>query len=320
MLTYLSYSWVTVAHQAYGSSLGGDLAQRTRIVGWREAWALLGVVVASVLPSAAGLAATAWVFGGWLLLGLAAWAWAGGRLSAGPDLLARPAATVTPRPAGQRPGADLVQPLADARFRRLLAVFVVNGMASAVPATLVLFFVRDRLQAADWEPLFLATYFLSAAAALPLWVRLSSRLGAARAWALGMLLSVLAFVWAAGLGAGDRWAFLAVCVASGVALGADLSLPGALLTGVIRRAAASRAAQDATYLGWWNVAAKLNLALAAGATLPVLQWAGYVPGQSTAQGLQALGWVYAALPCGLKLLAAGLLVQLWLRRVGRHDE
>jgi GPH family glycoside/pentoside/hexuronide:cation symporter len=29
----------------------------------------------------------------------------------------------------------------------LLAVFMVNGIASAVPATLLLFFVQDRLQA-----------------------------------------------------------------------------------------------------------------------------------------------------------------------------
>jgi Na+/melibiose symporter-like transporter len=32
-------------------------------------------------------------------------------------------------------------------FRSLLLVFMVNGIASAVPATLILFFVQDRLQA-----------------------------------------------------------------------------------------------------------------------------------------------------------------------------
>jgi GPH family glycoside/pentoside/hexuronide:cation symporter len=32
-------------------------------------------------------------------------------------------------------------------FRRLLAVFMLNGIASAIPATLVLFFIQDRLQA-----------------------------------------------------------------------------------------------------------------------------------------------------------------------------
>lgn len=44
-----------------------------------------------------------------------------------------------------------------------MAVFVLNGVASAVPATLVIFFIRDRLQVPAWEPLFLGSYFAAAA-------------------------------------------------------------------------------------------------------------------------------------------------------------
>ena len=40
-----------------------------------------------------------------------------------------------------------------------LAIYLVNGIASAIPATLVLFFIRDRLQAPGLEPLFLLCYF-----------------------------------------------------------------------------------------------------------------------------------------------------------------
>jgi Na+/melibiose symporter-like transporter len=56
--------------------------------------------------------------------------------------------------------------------------------------------------------------------------------------------------------------------------------------------------------GWWNFAAKLNLALAAGLALPLLQWLGYAPGVREPQALQALTWAYCLLPCLLKLLAA----------------
>jgi len=42
-----------------------------------------------------------------------------------------------------------------------------------VPATLVLFFIRDRLQAAAFEPLFLASYFAAGALSMPLWVKLA---------------------------------------------------------------------------------------------------------------------------------------------------
>ena len=64
-------------------------------------------------------------------------------------------------------------------------------------------------------------------------------------------------------------------------------------------------------MGWWNSATKLNLGLAAGAALPLLSLVGYVPGQRDPQALQALSLAYVAVPCGLKLVAAGLLWRYW---------
>jgi glycoside/pentoside/hexuronide:cation symporter, GPH family len=202
--------------------------------------------------------------------------------------------------------------LADPSFRRLLAVYLVNGIASAIPATLVLFFIRDRLQAAAYEPFFLGSYFLAAALSMPLWTRAVSRFGLGRSWLAGMLLAITSFAWAALLGAGDIAGFAAVCVASGVALGADLALPGALLAGVIRRAG-HQGQSEGMYFGWWNFATKLNLALAAGISLPLLGWFGYAPGSRDGSALAALTLAYCALPCVLKLAAAALLCFGWMR-------
>jgi glycoside/pentoside/hexuronide:cation symporter, GPH family len=296
-VTYLSYSVLSVLHQAWGARLGGDEGQRARIVSWREGLALVGVLVASVLPSVAGLGVTGAVF----TLALAA----------GVALLWRAPQPVRPAVTAQSPG--LQGPWASQAFRRLLAVYLVNGVASAVPATLVLFFIRDRLQAQAYEPLFLASYFAAGALSMPLWVRVVARLGLARAWLVGMALAVAAFVWALLLGPGDVAGYTAVCIASGVALGADLTLPGALLAGVIQRQGHSQQAEGA-YFGWWNFATKLNLALAAGVALPLLAWFGYAPGARDAQALAALALGYCLLPCGLKLLAAALLWILWIRK------
>ena len=294
-VTYLSYSVITVIHQAWGARLGGDEPQRARIVAWREALALAGVLVASVLPSVAGLGATAATFAVLLALGVA--------------LLAR-----APEPAGRgQPAAPMRLPFSTPAFRRLLAIYLVNGIASAVPATLVLFFIRDRLQAPSYEPLFLASYFAAGALAIPLWVRLVARFGLARTWLAGMALAILAFVWAATLGAGDVVAYAAVCIASGIALGADLTLPGAMLAGVIQRAGHSGRAEGA-YFGWWNFATKLNLALAAGVSLPLLQAFGYAPGGRDAAALDALTIAYCLLPCVLKLGAIAMLYVLWIRK------
>ncbi len=298
-ITYLSYSVVGVIHQAWGARLGGDEPVRARIVAWREGLALLGVLVASVLPSVLGLSATSGVFA--LLLALGVWM-----------LRAAPQARPSPHQAPVRVPVPMRLPFASPAFRRLLWVYLVNGTASAVPATLVLFFIRDRLQAPTYEPLFLASYFAAGALSMPLWVRLVGRFGLAQAWLAGMGLSVAVFVWAATLSAGDVAGFTAVCVLSGVALGADLSVPPALLAGVIQRAGHGGRAEGA-YFGWWNLATKLNLALAAGLALPLLQAIGYAPGSQNAQALSALTVAYCLLPCVLKLIAAGLLWALWLR-------
>jgi Na+/melibiose symporter-like transporter len=288
-ITYLAYSVLTVIHQAWGARLGGNAVERTGIVAWREGLALCGVVVASVLPSAAGLSAMTLVFALALVVALA--------------LLRRaPAPDAAPRRSSVSPWLPWHNPA----FRKLLAVYLLNGIASAVPATLVLFFIRDRLQATAQEPLFLAAYFVAAALSLPVWVRLVARIGLVRSWGAGMLLSVAVFAWAAGLSAGDAVPYAVVCVLSGVALGADLGLPAALLAGTIQAAGHGGRAEGA-YFGWWNFATKLNLALAAGIVLPALQAFGYSPGRQSPEALQALTVAYCVLPCALKLGAGVLL-------------
>ena len=291
VLCYTSYSVLTVLHQAWGAMLGGDEAQRSRIVAWREGAALVGVVLASAAPTWIGMNGTAALLA--IALGLGWWAW---RSSPKPQGLA--ALSVA---------APFWQPLTNPAFRRLLGVFMLNGTASAVPATLVLFFVQDQLQAsAAMQPLFLGCYFVFAGLSFPFWLRLVPRWGLARSWMMGMLLAIAAFAWTFQLGAGDSVAFLVVCAITGVALGADLAFPAALLAGIVQRTG-TRGQSEGNYFGWWNFATKLNLALAAGLTLPALQWWGYLPGSAQAGGHPALGFAYALLPCALKLIAlAGL--------------
>jgi len=300
-ITYTAYSVVAVAHQAWGARLGGNETQRSRVVAWREGLSLLGVLMAAVLPGTLGLGATVSAFA--VLLALGWWAW-----SRSIEPLAGAAATA----------AAGASPLRQPAFLRLLAVFVLNGTASAVPATLVLFFVQDRLQApASVEPAFLAVYFLFAALSIPLWVRVVARLGLARTWLAGMALAIVVFVWAATLGAGDTVAFLIVCALSGIAVGTDLTLPSAMLAGLIGRLG-ERGQREGAYFGWWSFAAKMNLALAAGLALPLLAWFGYEPGARDAQALQTLTIAYCLLPCVLKLLAAGALYGLVIRGEQPH--
>ncbi|MBT9594450.1 MAG: MFS transporter [Vitreoscilla sp.] len=292
---YAAYSGLSVLHHAWGARLGGDAAQRARVVSWREGAALVGVIVASVLPGTLGLQVASLVLAAALVAGLLGWA-----------------AAPSPPPArSNTPPSHPWAPWREPRFRRLLGVYLLNGVASALPATLVLFFIRDRLQWPEGEPVLLGLYFAAAALSLPLWVRVVARIGLAPGWALGMALSILAFVGAVALGPGDGLWFAAVCVASGAALGADLCVPPALLAGLLRD---SPAQDEGVAFGWWNAATKLNLALAAGLALPLLQALGYQPGHTGGSGGLALSLVYAALPCALKALALLALWRLWIRK------
>lgn len=295
---YLAVSGLSVLHQAWGARLGGAPVFRARVVAWREGAALVGVIAASVLPGAAGLQATGAVLAGALALSL----WA-----------LRHAPAPTPVAGGSEAATGVWAPWQQPRFRRLLAIFMLNGVASALPATLVLFYIRDRLQWPAGEPLLLGLYFAAAAASLPGWVRLVAGCGLARAWLGGMALAITGFAGAAFLGAGDGAWFALACVASGVALGADLCVPPALLAGLLRepRPGGACPAADGVAFGWWQAATKLNLALAAGLALPLLQGLGYQPGGPG--GGTALALVYAGLPCALKALAAWALWQLWIR-------
>ncbi|MCB1930910.1 MFS transporter [Accumulibacter sp.] len=305
LITYFGFSLASVAYQAWGAEIGRDAGERTRLTASREGFGLLGVVLAAAVPGlistdlAAGLSGLAQLFPLLLLL-LAAWTFAGS-----PPASAR-------LPARGTLLGGLRSVLDDGRFRRLLAVFVVNGIAAALPATLVLFYVADVLQAQTWSGAFLALYFVSGVAFLPLWVSLARRFGRVRSWIASMLVAVASFVWAWGLGAGDVWPFAVVCLLSGAALGADLTLPAALLADISEAAGDSggsgRSAQAGAYFGWWNLVAKLNLALAAGLSLPLLDIVGYRPGVAAATA--GLAAVYCLLPLFFKAVAA-LLAWRW---------
>lgn len=308
MLCYAAFSALTILHQSWGALLGGDALVRSRIVAWREGLGLAGVVLASVSPVVLGLPATVVLLWITLTLGWLAWSRAPRPLQVTP-----PQAAPSVQPASV-PAQGLFAPWAVPEFRALLAVFMLNGIASALPATLLLFFVQDRLQApASMEAWFLGTYFAAAALALAPWLRAVKHWGLERTWMVGMLLAVAVFGFAAQLGAGEGRAFVVVCALSGAAMAADLALPGAMLAGVIARQTGPAPASG-SYFGWWNLASKLNLALAAGTALPLLAAFGYWPGSRDAEALQALTWAYCLLPCALKLLAAGLLYFLLLRR------
>jgi GPH family glycoside/pentoside/hexuronide:cation symporter len=294
IVAYTAHSMLNIAYLAWGARLSEDAGGLLGASALRELMGLLGAVLASVIPgfimvsgarSQSGFALYSGAFAIALAASLAALLWLAPRWH-----------KVAAHAGGWRSAVATMK--SNPGFRRLLLPYFLNAVSVAIPATLALFFINDRLQAQDYAGGFLATYFVSTAIGLPLWVVAAKRLGVLPAWRIGMLLAILAFGGTVFLGAGDVLLYGAVCVAAGLALGADLALPPVLLANVI-----GRHESTAAYYGVWTLLAKLALALS-GLALPLLALFDYQPGMSGSAGL---GWMYAAVPCVFKLIALLLL-------------
>ncbi|MDZ7811099.1 MAG: MFS transporter [Arhodomonas sp.] len=113
-------------------------------------------------------------------------------------------------------------------FRRLLAAYVLNGLASGLPASLFLLFVAHVLDAPAATGALLVIYFVRGIVALPGWLWLSRRLGKHRSWAISMIWASAVFAWVPFLGPGDVVAFGVICALSGVSVAVDMALPAAM--------------------------------------------------------------------------------------------
>lgn len=293
VLVFSSFSFLTINFYAQGVTKADQLGDfgHLRLARWRETGALLGICAAAIAPVMLG-AVTGHPFagfaGGFAALALAAW------------LAMRSEWSTAHTP----PSAGFGPVLRDSIARRLLVIAFVNAAPVAITSSLFLFFVESRLDAPGLEGPLLLLFFLSAAAAAPLWGRLAEGIGAKRALLLGMGLSILAFGFALTLGAGDWIAFAVICVASGAALGADMTLLPAIFA--TRMARISPSAAEG--FGLWSFVSKFTLAFAAILLLPALDAAGFRSGvQNPEEALILLTLFYAGIPCLLKAVAVLLL-------------
>lgn len=305
VIAYTAHSMLNIAYLSWGARLA-DSSNGVLLgaAAWREGAGLIGVIIASVIPSMI-LAKT----GAELKQNLSLYS-----LGFTAILLLAVLALLRFAPSWQRiektarPWREDWQKIRHNRaFIQLLAPYFLNAVSVAIPATLALFFINDRLQAPTYAGAFLAAYFVAAAIGLPLWVACAKRLGLAQSWRLGMGLAIVAFCWATQLGAGDIGAYLVVCVAAGLALGADLALPPVLLAQAIGKDEA-----PAAYFGFWTLLGKLALAVS-GLALPLLAYLHYQPGLPSGA---LLAWVYAGIPCLFKLIALLLLMRLDFKPTG----
>ena len=297
---FSAFSFLTICFYAQGVAKAGSMAGagHLTLARWRETGALLGVCVASVAPVALGALMGA-PFAGFAI---------GFAVLAAASVMAMRNEW---RSVGVPDATGFGTVLRDSIARRLLVVALLNAAPVAVTSTLFLFYVETALEAPGWEGPLLLLFFLSAAMAAPIWGMLAERFGTKPVLLGAMILAIAAFATVLLLGPGDIWLFALVCLGSGAALGADLTLLPALFATRLEKIAPSAAEG----FGLWSLVSKFTLAFAAVTLLPALEFAGFKSGapSNPPDAILTLTWLYAGLPCGLKVLAIMVLAGTGLR-------
>ncbi len=299
---YLGATLVMLPYSAWGAEISGDYNERSRISAAREGFVVAGTLLAAGLPAVlADDHRSAMAVIGWGLLVLLP-------LAVGLAVTVVPEGPATQgRRLGWRQGATVL--FRNRPFRRLLSAYFLNSIANGLPATLFLLYVGHVLAASQWAGPLLFVYFACGVAAIPLWLRLSARWGKHRVWMVAMLITSAVFATVPLLGAGDVWWFLAICVVTGAALGADLTLPASMQADVVDLdTLKSGRPRTGIYFALWGIATKLALALAVGLAFPLLELAGFSSGaESQPDGaLLALALLYSLVPALFKLAAIAL--------------
>nr|WP_208996844.1 MFS transporter [Roseibium denhamense] len=289
------YSIVAINYQTVGGLWNCMETDRTRVTGFREAFGLVGLLIAAIAPAVLAEITSRETAFHWLTIAYLP-------LLAGALVILLSWLRTAPLQKPSNPDEIIgwTQLLKD-RWRAIFfgTVFL-NSFASAIPAVLVLFFVRDRIGAEAYTGLFLLIYFLSGVVSMPVWMRIAARSGKLAAWRYSLMLSVITFLGAAFLGLGDLAGYALVCALSGLALGADLALPPAILADHLE--ADGREADASRLFAFMALLSKAALAVATGLALPMLGLVGYHPNVDMTPSLNlALSFTYAVLPCVMKI-------------------
>ena len=200
----------------------------------------------------------------------------------------------------------------DVGLQRLLLFVFLNAMPVAVTSTLYLFYVDHVLGLEVMGGPLLILFFLSAAFSAPFWTRWAEHYGVLRVLRISMLVSILSFVWAYNLNAGEVIAFSIICFATGLSLGADMTI----LPAIFAQRLAKTKHDPNTGFGIWNFSNKLALAFTAGILLPLMEFAGFeTKDMRSSLNKEVLTISYAIVPCGLKIFAL-----IWLQNLIGRDK
>lgn len=303
-----------VPYNSLAAELSPNYDERTRIQGYRESGHIIGLVIGALFPFLVDRIASmrpgyslrtaystlAAIFGGVMTV-VALITFRGVRED--------PAFQRRPQVGGWQ-GIKLVA--SNRFFMWLVATFVFANIGNLVPSVMVSYALKYWIKAGEEKFTFvLITYLAVAVCAIPLWVRLSSRIGKKWAYFVALIWSTVSLAAIFFVRPGS---FIPLAIAFGVAgaaYGALWILSYSIVADIIDYdELKSGERREGTYFGAWTFLQKVTVAGAYSIIGVVLKWIGYVPDQEqavhTILGMRVLmAWV----PAAMYLIAAVILLR-----------
>lgn len=303
---YIGWTLVTVPYLSLGAELAPNYEAKTSYTTAREAVSLIGMLAALSVPFFLGEGEPVIPAIPVVLIPI-------GLLCLGVFflLVAEPSSTVQPATFRQ---SHFTEVLTKTKFPRLGLIWFITSAASTVPAVLFPIYVEQSLSGTETEQnLSILIYFVAAVVGMPFWLWFAHGRMKHHVMALSTTIVCLTFPIAILLGPGDVQLFYGVCVVTGFALAAELSLAPSMLADVAELDQATTGEhRTAIHFSLWGMTSKIALAVATLLALGSLELVTLtVPEDSRGLYVAAL---YAGLPVLLKLP-----VIFMLKRFPFHD-
>lgn len=188
-------------------------------------------------------------------------------------------------------------------LRRLQFAYFINTLANALPATLFLLYVSLVLGEAEQTGVLLLVYFVAGILALPLWTKLSKKIGKKKTWLYSMSLASLAFVFVPFLEEGDFVYFLIITIISGFSVAADMTFPTSIQNDTVHELGETSEHMTGMLFSIWTTVTKLAFAVAIGLSFILLELVSFDANNPNENGLLMLALLYGLFPVLFKILA-----------------
>jgi len=305
VLYFVFHTVYGLPHYALGPELTLDYHERSRLFGYREAFSIVGTVVAAAVPGAmmsagmserAAFADLGLAFA--IALVLSCWVLAA-RVRERPEFATR---TSNPFVPGVR------RALRNRPFRILLGSYVVASAAGAIPGTFMPFFNAYVIQPenpAGWLAIYLAAYFGAGFLCLPIWLWAARRFGKKPTWLASFVFGITGGAAMFFLERGDTIPTLLLLLWSGSSFGAGLFLGPSIQADVIDYDELHTGKRrEAQYSAFWAMLPKFVAIPSAAIPIAVLATLGYRPNvEQTPEVVLAIKAIFALTPALFSALA-----------------